>query len=64
MFRQSTESVVELAIVAAFVAAEEVGMTVGVADCEECTEGLGGRIFAGVRIALAASFVGEARGFE
>ena len=64
VFLQSAECIVELAIVAAFVTAEEVRVTVSVAEREECAQSLAGRIFAGVRGALAASFIGEADGFE
>lgn len=64
MFFQGPEGVVELAIIAAFVAAEEVAVTVGIAQGVECAQGMGGRIFSGVGFALTARFVGEAGGFE
>jgi hypothetical protein len=64
MFFEGSEGVVELAVVAAFVAAEEVGMAVSVAQDEEGAEGLAGRVLGGMGFALAGCFVGEAGGFE
>jgi hypothetical protein len=64
MFFQGAEGVVELAIIATLVTAEEVGMAVGVAEGEKRAQSLAGWIFAGVRIALSAGFVDEAGGFE
>jgi len=64
VFFQGPEGVVELAIVTAFVAAEEVAVTVGVAQDVECAQGVGGRVLRGMGFALTNGFVGEAGGFE
>ncbi len=64
MLFQGSEGIVELAVVAAFVAAEQIAVAVSVAYREECAERLARRIFFGVRRALTTRLVGEAGGFE